>query len=68
MGIIFGIRDRLTDVHDLSDIEAYGLSHVGNGNDKLEIFNDIQIPLQQIRRDIIANQDPIDINFVVDNS
>jgi len=67
MGIIFGIRPRLTDVNNLSDIEAYGLSHVGNGEDKLEIFHDIQIPLQQIRRDIIANQDPIPINFVVDN-
>jgi len=68
MGILFGVRPRLTDVKDLSELEAYGLSFVGNGFTKLEIFRDIQIPLQVIRRNIIATQDPIDIKFVVDNS
>lgn len=67
MGILFGERPRLTDVNNLSDIEAYGLSFVGNGFEKLEKFRDIQIPLQEIRRNIIATQDPIDIKFVVDN-
>lgn len=68
MGLLFGIRPRLTEVSNLNDLESYGLSFVGNGNINLEIFNDIQIPLQAIRRDIIANQDPIDIKFIVDTS
>ena len=68
MGILFGVRPRLTDVNNISEIEAYGLSFVGNGFTKLEIFRDIQIPLQEIRRNIIDTQDPIDIKFVVDNS
>ncbi len=66
MGILFGIRPRLTEVNNLTEIESYGLSYVGNGNINLEIFNDIQIPLQEIRRDIIKNQEPIDIQFIVD--
>ena len=68
MGVLFQTRPRMTDIHDISDVFAYGLSFVGNGNVKLEIFNDIQVPLEEIRRDIIANQDPIDIQFIVDNS
>jgi len=68
MGLLFGKRPRLSEVTDLTDIEAYGLSFVGNGFVKLEIFQDIQIPLQQIRRDIIANQDPVDLDFIVDTS
>ena len=68
MGLLFGIRPRLSDVTNLNDKEAYGLSFVGNGNYKLEIFQDIQIPLQEIRREIIASQDPIDIKFIVDTS
>ena len=67
MGVLFGIRPKLEDISDITDIEAYGLSFVGNGQVNLEIFSDIQIPLQEIRRDIIANQDPIPVKFVVDN-
>jgi len=68
MGILFGERPRLTEISDITEIEAYGLSFIGNGNTKLEIFNDIQIPLQAIRRRIIAEDDPIDIQFIVDYS
>ena len=68
MGILFEVRPRLTDVNNLSDIEAYGLSFVGNGFEKLQKFQDIQIPLQQIRREIIARNDPIDIKFIMDYS
>ena len=67
MGLLFGERPRLTEVSNLSDIEAYGLSNVGNGHMKLEIFDDIQVPLQQIRREI-AKEPPIDIQFIVDTS
>ena len=67
MGLLFGTRPRLTDVETDNDLQNYGLSFVGNGAVKLEIFNDIQIPLQQIRRDIIANQDPINIQFILEN-
>lgn len=66
MGLLFGERPRLTEIANVDDIEAYGLSFVGNGSDKLEQFQDIQIPLQQIRRDIIATQDPVDLDFIVD--
>jgi len=66
MGLLFGKRPRLTSVSNLTDIEAYGLSFVGNGSINLEIFQDIQIPLQNIRRDIIKNQDPVDLDFIVD--
>ena len=68
MGIIFGIRPKLTSVHNLDDIESYGLSFVGSGQQDLEIFSDIQIPLQEIRRKIIAEQDPVPLNFILDNS
>jgi len=68
MGLLFGKRPRLSEVTDISNIEAYGLSFVGNGSVKLEIFSDIQVPLEQIRRDIIANQDPVDLDFIVDTS
>ncbi len=68
MGLLFGTRPRLTEVTNLNDKEAYGLSFVGNGYVNLEIFQDIQIPLQEIRREIIATQDPIDIKFIVDTS
>ena len=66
MGILFGIRPRLTDVETNNDLENYALSFVGNGAVKLEIFNDIQIPLQVIRRRINA-EPPIDIKFILDN-
>ncbi len=65
MGLLFGKRPRLTEVTNLTDIEAYGLSFVGNGFVNLEIFQDIQIPLEEIRR---ARVDPIDIDFIVDTS
>jgi len=68
MGILFGERPRLTDIANLTETEAYGLSFVGNGYVKLEQFQDIQIPLQEIRRNIIATQDPIPIKFIVDTS
>lgn len=68
MGILFGERPRLTGVHGLTDIESYGLSFVGNGQQKLEIFSDIQVPLEEIRRDIIANQPPSPIKFIMDYS
>ncbi len=68
MGLLFGKRPRLSDVADITELQAYGLSFVGNGSVKLEIFQDIQIPLQVIRRDIIANQDPVDLDFIVDTS
>jgi len=69
MGFLFGgTRPRLTDVHDTDDLLNYGLSFVGNGAEKLEKYNDIQIPLQFIRRRIIAEQDPIDIEFIMDYS
>jgi len=64
MGILFGIRPRLTDVETDNDLQNYGLSFVGNGAVKLEIFNDIQIPLQVIRRRINA-EPPIDIQFIL---
>jgi len=64
MGILFGIRPRLTEVNNLSDTESYGLSFVGNGWNNLEKFRDIQVPLQEIRRKI-AEEDPIDIQFIV---
>ena len=67
MGLLFGTRPRLTDVETENDLQNYGLSFVGNGAVKLEQFNNIQIPLQQIRRDIIAHQDPINIQFILDN-
>ena len=68
MGLLFGIRPRSTEVTNLNDKESYGLSFVGNGYVNLEIFQDIQIPLEEIRREIIASQDPIDIKFIVDTS
>jgi len=66
MGLLFGVRPKNTSVNNIPDIEAYGLSFVGSGQQDLEIFSDIQIPLQQIRRDIIANQDPVDISFILE--
>jgi len=68
MGILFGERPRLTEVHGTNDLENYGLSFIGNGAVNLEAFNDIQIPLQAIRRKIIAENDPIDIRFIMDYS
>jgi len=65
MGLLFGKRPRLTEVTNLTDIEAYGLSFVGNGFVKLEAFQDIQVVLEEIRR---ARVDPIDIDFIVDTS
>lgn len=68
MGIIYGNRPRLTGVHDITDIQAYGLSFIGNGNWQLENFNDEKVVLDEIRRNIIAHQDPIDLKFIQDNS
>ena len=68
MGILFGERPRLEEISNLNDIEIYGLSFVGNGNVELEEYNDIQVPLQAIRRRIIAEDDPIDIRFIMDYS
>jgi len=66
MGLLFGVRPKNTSVNNITDIEAYGLSFVGSGQQDLEIFSDIQIPLQEIRRDIIANQDPVPISFILE--
>jgi hypothetical protein len=68
MGILFGERPRLTDINDTNDLENYGLSFIGNGAEKLEKYNDIQVPLQFIRRKIIAEQDPINVRFIMDYS
>jgi hypothetical protein len=68
MGILFGDRPRLTDINDTNDLENYGLSFIGNGDEKLEKYNDIQVPLQAIRRSIIAHQDPINVRFIMDYS
>jgi len=65
MGVLFGIRPRLTSIANLTDIEAHGLSFVGNGHINLEIFADIQVVLEEIRR---ARKDPINIQFIVDTS
>jgi len=67
MGLLFGIRPKNTSVNNTTDIENYGLSFVGSGQQDLEIYSDIQIPLQEIRRDIIKNQDPINIQFILEN-
>ena len=64
-GILFGERPRLTGIENLTDIEAHGLSYVGNGHINLEIFADIQVVLEEIRR---AREDPINIKFIVDTS
>ncbi len=68
MGIIFGERPRLTSVHNTTDLQNYGLSQIGNGKVNLEIYDDIQIPLQAIRRNIIATQPPSKIQFIMDYS
>ncbi len=68
MGILFGERPRLTDISNTNDLENYGLSFIGNGKEKLEKYNDIQVPLQFIRRKIIAEQDPINVQFIMDYS
>ena len=68
MGILFGERPRLEEISNLNDIEIYGLSFIGNGNVNLEEYNDIQVPLQAIRRQIIAENEPINIKFIMDYS
>ena len=68
MGILYGERPRLEEISNLNDIEIYGLSFVGNGNVELEEYNDIQVPLQAIRRRISAEDEPIDSRFIMDYS
>lgn len=68
MGILFGERPRSTDVHNLSDVEIYGLSNFTNNETTLKVYDSIEVPLNAIRKHIIATQPPSKLKFIMDYS
>ena len=67
MGILFRRRGKLESISGTDPIENYSLAHVTNNDTPLKIWDDIQVPLNEIRRRI-AFGPPNSIRFIPDNS
>lgn len=67
MGILFGVRPRSTDVHNTNALENFALSQIGNNSDSMKIYDDPQ-PVFQFIRAKIREQDPVNVNFIMDYS
>ena len=64
MGILFGERPKQESVSNLDDVEAYALANATQSYTTLEVYDDIQVPLDKIRKDIIENEAPVPIDFI----
>ena len=67
MGLLIKRRGKLESIGDTDPILNYSIANIGNNDTTMKVWDNIEIPLAEIRRRI-ASGPPKTISFIVDNS